>query len=212
MHVEDTGNQYHLKAFGTTYRSYDWFYTVRDYYDSYLDKSSLLPVVSIRNISEGKYRLYDKVVLNQNTRQATSYRGENENMTARTDHKLSGCMHDIFSILYYCRNIALNSMKKGSTFPITVLLDEKEYPLNVKYLGKQTRTVVKDMGIYKTLQFSPQIIDGRVFKEGTELKLWVSDDANKIPLLIESPLLVGSVKVVLKSYRGLRYPFAAKVD
>ncbi|MFZ4545595.1 MAG: DUF3108 domain-containing protein, partial [Saprospiraceae bacterium] len=190
MKVEDLGNQFHLKAVGSTYRSYDWFYTVRDYYDSYLDKSSLLPVVSVRDISEGKYKLYDKVVLDQTKRQATSYRGSHEHNTKRSDFKLSDCMHDIFSILYYCRNIDFNTFSKGATFPIKVMLDEKEYPLSVKYQGKQSKKHVKDMGHYKTIQFSPQLIDGRVFKEGSELNLWVSDDANKIPLLIESPLSV----------------------
>ena len=129
----------------------------------------------------------------------------------RRDFSVSGCIHDIFSILYYCRNIAFSSIKLGSSFPVNVMLDEKEYPLNVKFLGRQSQTVVKDMGNYKTILFSPQVIDGRVFKDGSELKLWVSDDLNKIPLLIESPLSVGSVKVVLKSYKGLRYPFSAKV-
>lgn len=212
MQVEDIGNQFHLRAVGSTYRSYDWFYTVRDYYDSYLDKNSLLPVISIRNISEGKYKLYDKVVLNQGMGKATAYRGNQELYTKRSDFNLSGCMHDIFSILYYCRNISFNSLNTGTNIPVKILLDEKEYPLNVQYLGKQSKTVVKDMGTFKTIRFSPQIIDGRVFKDGSELKLWVSDDLNKIPLLIESPLSVGSVKVVLKSFKGLRHPFTAKVE
>jgi hypothetical protein len=177
-----------------------------------LDKNSLLPVVSIRDISEGKYKLYDKVVINQGEHSATSYRGDYSHDTKKKDFKLSECMHDMMSILYYCRNIDYNSFQKGTTFPIKIFLDRKEYPLNVKYKGKFEKTAVRDMGHYKTIKFSPQIIDGRVFKDGSELNMWVSDDANKIPLLIESPLSVGSVKVVLKKYQGLRYPFTAKVD
>ena len=37
------------------------------------------------------------------------------------------------------------------------------------------------------------------------MNIWVSDDKNKVPLLIESPISVGSIKAVLKSYSGLRH-------
>jgi hypothetical protein len=71
---------------------------------------------------------------------------------------------------------------------------------------------VRDNGFYKTLQFSPQAVAGAVFNENTQMNVWVSDDRNRIPLLIESPISVGSVKIVLKSYKGLRYDFEAKVN
>jgi hypothetical protein len=210
--VEDLGNQYHLKAVGKTYASYEWFYKVQDYYDTYLDKNSLLPVVSIRDVKEGKYKLYDKVVLDQGARKATSYRGDYATDAKKKDFDLTECMHDMLSVLYYCRNVDYNNMKQNDKLPIKIFLDRSEYPLNIKYKGKFARTAVRDMGHYKTIKFSPQVIDGRVFKEGSEVNMWVSDDANKIPLMIESPLSVGSVKVVLKSYKGLRFPFEAKVD
>lgn len=42
-------------------------------------------------------------------------------------------------------------------------------------------------------------MEGQVFNENTELKVYVGDDENKLPLMIESPLSVGSVKAVLIS-------------
>nr|MBP6540568.1 DUF3108 domain-containing protein [Saprospiraceae bacterium] len=45
---------------------------------------------------------------------------------------------------------------------------------------------------------------------GNRMHVWVSNDGNKLPLLIESPLSVGSAKAVLKSYSGLRHPFVLK--
>ena len=44
------------------------------------------------------------------------------------------------------------------------------------------------------------------------MKIWVSDDANKLPLLIESPLKIGSAKAVLKSYKGLRHKLSSKLQ
>ena len=45
--VKDLGTMYHLSAHGRTYKSYDWFFKVRDKYDTYVDKETLLPIISI---------------------------------------------------------------------------------------------------------------------------------------------------------------------
>ena len=58
---------------------------------------------------------------------------------------------------------------------------------------------------YNTVIVSPEVISGEVFEEGTEMNIYVSDDNNRVPLLIESPVSVGSVKAVLKNYSGLKY-------
>ena len=44
-----------ISAIGRTYRSYDWVYKVRDKYETYLDKETLLPVQYYRDIYEGGY-------------------------------------------------------------------------------------------------------------------------------------------------------------
>ncbi|MBK9043084.1 MAG: DUF3108 domain-containing protein [Saprospiraceae bacterium] len=45
----------------------------------------------------------------------------------------------------------------------------------------------------------------------TELKVYVGDDENKLPLMIESPLSVGSVKAVLISEKNLKHPLFCKL-
>ena len=42
-----------------------------------------------------------------------------------------------------------------------------------------------------------------------DLTVWVSDDANHIPVRVESPITVGSVKVDMMGYRNLRYPLTS---
>ncbi len=209
--VEELSNQWHLKAVGRTYNSYDWFFKVRDYYDTYLDKNSMLPVISVRDVAEGKYKLYDKVVFDQTNHKAVSYRGDYATDAKKKDLVTSTCMHDLVSLIYYCRNLDYSAMKVGDALPLRFFIDREEFPINVKYKGKVPNVALRDMGKYNTIKFSPQVVNGRVFKDGSQVNIWASDDANKIPLMIESPLSVGSVKVVLKSYKGLRYPFQAKV-
>jgi len=210
--VYDDEEDYHLSARGRTYSSYEWFFKVRDNYDSYIDKETLLPRLSIRDIQEGNYERYDKVTFDQRNKRAVSLKGRSRQEATPESFNLDGCMHDILSIMYYLRNVEVSSMRAGEEVPVKIFFDRETYPLKVKYLGPEDNTKVKGMGRYNTYKFSPQLIAGEVFKEGDEMSVFVSRDKNKIPVLIESPVSVGSVKVVLQSYKGLKYDFTAKVN
>jgi hypothetical protein len=208
--VYDEGDEFHISAKGRTYDSYEWFFKVRDNYDSYIDKKTLLPRLHIRDVNEGNYERYDKVVFDQNKKTAVSNRGRNREDATPESFNLDGCMHDILSIVYYLRNVDIDALDVGDELPVKIFFDRETFPLKVKYHGPEKNTRVKGMGHYRTHRFSPDLIAGEVFKEGDEMNVYVSADQNKIPVLIESPVSVGSVKVTLKSYKGLRYDFTAK--
>ena len=208
--VKEEGEQYHLSAVGKTYSGYEWFFKVRDYYDTYVEKNSLLPKVATRKVREGGYRLFDKVTFDQQNKRVKSLRGKTQEEAREREYEVDECMHDILSIVYYCRNIDFGSYNEGQQFPVKIFMDKEVWPLNVKYKGKQANKKVKGRGKFDTIKFSPQIISGRVFKEGEEMIVYVSDDKNQIPVLIESPVSVGSVKAVLKKHKGLKYDLEAK--
>jgi hypothetical protein len=210
--VEDYGHQYYLNAEGRTYSSYNWFFEVEDSYHSYVDKQTLLPTVSIRDVQEGGYTLYEKNNFDQRNHTAHTIRGRSkEKIKENKVFQLDNCMHDILSIIYYTRNVDANQLKPGDKIPIEVFMDKEVWPLNMKFMEREKGTKIKGLGSFNTLRLSPEVISGDVFEEGTEMSIYVSDDQNKIPLLIESPVSVGSVKAVLKDYKGLRYPLTAEV-
>jgi hypothetical protein len=41
--------------------------------------------------------------------------------------------------------------------------------------------------------------------------IWVSDDANHLPVRIDSPILIGSIKVDLMGFNNLRNPVTSLV-
>ena len=100
--------------------------------------------------------------------------------------------------------------KKNDTVSISLLVDGKIYPTYVRYLGKET-FVSKELGTYRCIKFSPLLIEGTIFKKGEGMIVWVSDDKNKLPIYIETPITVGSIKVKLMSYKGLRNEDEAKI-
>lgn len=208
--VDDYGDNFHISANGRTYRSYDWAFKVRDYYECDINKSTMLPEHSIRNVKEGGFRLYDEISFDQANKKVVSRRGKTPTDAQKQSFVLDNCTHDILSILYYVRSTNLNDFRKGDVLPVEIFMDKKVWPLEVKYAGKESGKKVKGLGRFNTHKFNPELISGDVFKEGDEMTVWVSDDGNKIPVLVESPISVGSVKVVLKSYKGLKYPLSSK--
>lgn len=209
--VQETDQNYHLTAVGETYESYEWFYKVRDNYQSFVDKETLLPRLSLINIQEGKHTRYERVTYNQVGGSMIYLRGKNRDDAQKTVMPLDGCMHDILSTVYWCRNIDFDQLEAGQKIPIKFFLDRETYPLKVSYIGREDKKKIKGLGRFKTQRFSPQLVAGDIFNEGDEMQVWVSDDQNHIPLLIESPVSVGSIKAVLKEYDGLKYELSSKI-
>ncbi|MBK8720933.1 MAG: DUF3108 domain-containing protein [Saprospiraceae bacterium] len=213
FNINDLGNQYKMTAVGKTYKSYEWFFKLDDKYVSNIDKNSMLPTVFERNVNEGKVKFYEKIVFDQGNRSATTYYGENENSTKTLVKKMDGCMHDMMSILYFTRNIDYKKMTVNSEVPIKIFLDKETWPLKIKYKGEVNNIKLHGTDAkYNALKFMPQVVAGNVFKENTAMSVYVSNDGNKIPILIESPVSVGSIKAVLKNYSGLRHNFDSKMQ
>jgi Protein of unknown function (DUF3108) len=210
---EGKDNQFHFQAFGRTYNSYEWFFQVNDSYESWIDKNTLLPNYSERSVNEGGYHIYERIQFDQPGKKMTVWRAPQKGKPeTKTEHSVKSKVFDVLSTMYYLRTIPFVERGTGSTENFSIFMDQAEYPLKMRYKGATPSKKVHGMGRYKTLRFQPDVIAGNVFTEDTKMSVWVSDDQNRIPVLIESPVSVGSVKVVLKSYKGLKYEFKAKVD
>ncbi|NJN33957.1 MAG: DUF3108 domain-containing protein, partial [Saprospiraceae bacterium] len=153
--IEEEGEQYHLSAVGRTYQSYNWFFKVRDNYDTYVDKNTLLPSMSERNISEGKIKFYEKTTFDQNRKKAFYQRGDTkEKITRNNTIDLNEKMYDILSMVYYSRLLSYDDAKTGQEFPASVFLEASIYPLKYKFLGKEDKKI-RDLGKWSTLKLSP---------------------------------------------------------
>lgn len=189
---------YHAVGDGKTNSFFDGIFKVRDRYESYIDTGSLKPVKFIRNVDEGGYKLYENVSFNDVTNTATTTKGL---------FKTPPCIQDVLSAIYYARNINFNAYNPGDKIPFNMFLDSQTYNLYLRYLGKE---VVKTRyGKFHSIKFKPLLIQGTMFQGGEGMTVWVSDDRNHIPLRIESPITVGSVKVDMMGYHGLRYPLTS---
>ena len=192
---------YHITGDGKTYSFYDSFFKVRDKYESFIDTATLQPYKFIRNIYEGGYKKYENVTFNQATNTAVSDKGV---------IKVPNCIQDVVSSLYYARNINFNNYKVDDKIPFSMYLGNEIFNLYIRYLGKET--VKTKYGRFKAIKFKPLLIKGTIFEGGEKMTVWVSDDANHIPLRVESPISVGSIKVDMMGYNNLRYPLSSQIS
>ncbi len=203
--------EYKIGIRGKTYSSYDWFYRVRDYFETTISKETLRPSTCYRTVEEGRYRLYDKVDFAFDKQQAISVRGKSKKEATKRAFDVDNCVHDMVSMIYYFRNVNYNRIKKGTNMPISLFMDREEWKLQLRYEGKETINV-RGKGKYKAIKLSTRVSAGELFDKNSSVTIWVSDDKNKVPLQVKLELSIGSVRVYLKDYKNLRYPMTAKVE
>jgi hypothetical protein len=191
---------WHFKGTGKTYKSYDWFFKVNDLYESYVDTNSMLPIKFLRDVHEGNYNVYHNVTFMQDKHMAVSTKGV---------YKVPTGVQDIMSAVFSVRNINYNNLVMGQKIPFNIFLDDEIWPVYIKYAGKEK--IKTKYGTFNCVKFIPYLIKGNLFKGGEGMKIWVTDDANRIPIRVESEVSVGYVRADLNLMKNIRNPLISKV-
>lgn len=194
--VTESADYYHMDVSGSTYKSYDPFFKVRDSYRSVVDKETDLPVYFVRDVLEGNYVRYDSISFDYEQGKINEYFGKSKETAEHFQYEMNGCTQDMVSILYFLRNTAPDRIATGNNLPINVFFDKEYFDLDIHVLDIYTKRI-KGVGKHEVIQLTPQIVTDNVFLEGNEMNIYVCNDESKIPLLIESAVTVGSVKAVL---------------
>lgn len=185
---------YHIDGFGRSRSGFDWMFRVRDHFQSYLDTQALVPLQFIKNQKEGGYEDTDFVIFNYKLKKYFSKKGVKE---------IPLDIQDVISVAYYARTLKVKDVPIGTTYTLNVYLDNEIFPLAFRIDGRET--INTDIGKIKAVRVIPQAIDGRVFKDKDALKVWISDDENKLPLRIKAEIMVGSVKADITHQSGLKH-------
>ncbi|MCT4628944.1 DUF3108 domain-containing protein [Winogradskyella sp.] len=203
---------YHVVGKGKTTGAVNFFFKVRDRYESYFDKETGMPYKFIRKIDEGGHTKDIEIEFNHEEQKAIVNNKKHKKIkTISTEEGVQ----DMVSMYYYLRNnIDISSLKSGDEITTNMFFDEENYGFKLKYLGKETIKVdINGSKVkVKSIKFRPYVMAGRVFKEEESLTLWVSADKNKIPLKIKADLAVGSLRADLIQFKGLKHYFPIELE
>jgi len=191
---------FHSTGSGWTSGAVKWFFEVDDKYESYFDKDTVKPYVFKRKINEGGYKKHRITSFNHTFKKAYI-----QDFTQQKDTTVAFYnVQDMLSSFYYLRNRDVKNMKKGEEIAIDMFMDSQVYPFKLRFLGRET--LKTKFGTIKTMIFRPLVQSGRVFKAQESVTLWITDDANKIPVKLKADLSVGSLRAELEAYKGLANP------
>lgn len=186
---------YHIIADGVTAGTFDVFYKVRNRYESFVDQKTLLPNYYTENRHESSYRHTDKVTFDHDKEVIKAAKGE---------YPFTGKVFDFVSAYYFARCLDVSKIKVGEIIELRYFLEDGIHALTITYMGKER--VKCPLGTFNCLKFNPTIIPGRIFRKDSKLYLWITDDANRIPVKAHVEVVVGSLTMDLTSAAGLKYP------
>ena len=195
---------YAVKVTGRSYRSWDLFFKVRDYYYSYIDSTTMTPTIYSRSISEGGYSEKESFLFKGSEKVARGKVNDRDTSVA-----IPLKVQDLASMLYYARSFKFYQKEIGSSLPIDVFFGAKWYSSRATFVGYEE--IKTELGTFRCMKIVPDLVAGRVFKGQNDMMVYVSDDENQVPIRIESEIFIGSIKVDLTEFENLSYPLSSKV-
>ena len=170
----------------------DKLYKVDDIYESIVDAKSRLPLKSVRNIKERKYRYYNEIIFNSETDSITSKRSGK--IVAPNN------MVDVLGLYFYMRKPGfLDKLKRTGTIEMPVSHDEDIFTMRVNYLGIETISTV--LGKKECMVVAPIVKKGKILNRDDGLKFYITNDHQRVPVYMEFEMKIGAVKCELLDYQ-----------
>lgn len=197
----------HLKCTAATYTKWDNFFKIRDLYESYVSPTSLIPYLYKRDINEGSYSKFMQYTFSHKTNSVKSLmrkkNGKGEVYDKNTNVTIDGGTKDIVSTIYHIRNLDIHKATPGDIQSFKVLFDNEELVITIKYISKET--IATAIGKKECYKLALSLKNKNVLKGGTnDNLLYLTADANKIPVYAKFKIPVGNGELKIKSATGLK--------
>lgn len=204
---------FHCAVYGKTVSWYDLLFKVREDFQAWFSADGIVPLKFTRNTREGRYRAKNTYTYMWDMPEPliaadvfTSSSGQRY-VQLPLDH----CTYDLPALFFMARNMDFDAVAPGVRYPMTFAIDDDVYNVYFILLGRETRKI-KGLGTVKTIKFAAKLLAGEVFTGEEDMIIWISDDDNRIPLMFEAPILVGTASGRLAEYSGLKHPFTALIS
>lgn len=180
-------------------------YSVNDTLTSYVDMD-MRPLLFAKEAFEGK----DYTV----ERQSYSYEGDmvkirtirNRNGKELFDEVITSqeCTYDYLSVLSYIRNLDYSEMSTGDKQNIRFVSGKKTVNMYVIYQGV-SKVKAGNGESYEVINLTMNILDDAFSNQKEALKASITNDQNRIPVVINTTLKFGSIKAVMSDVSGVRH-------
>lgn len=179
-------------------------FKVRNTYRSYVDTLAFIPHRFIYSARENSYKRDQVINFDHQKNEAVKVEKEQSKTFVVPNN-----IQDVISGYYFLRTVDFSKFTIGQTITSPLFFDEDLYSMKIKYAGKGI--VHTRFGKIRVLKLNPILPKNDLFKGENAIRIWVSDDRNRVPLKIEIDFSFGTIDMEIKNYKGVKYPFVWKV-
>ncbi len=183
---------YHIVGTGVSKGVVNMVFKVNDRYETYMDAKALCPLMFVRRVDEGGFKIKQDMLFDQ------EYHKVNNNGKRMS---IPAYVQDMMSAFYFSRTFDYSNEQPGKIDSVITLVDNDIWSLRIKFIKRDT--IKSDVGKIACMVFEPMVQKGRIFKHNDDLQVWISDDKNHIPIRAQANILVGSIKMDIMSWSGL---------
>jgi hypothetical protein len=197
LEVQDTNSHndhlcYRIYSETKSNSFFDGFYKVRDTVISQIDVDGIFSRYFRKAINEGSFHSVREIEFQPDLGQAISRKDTDEIDTV----DIGSFAQDVLSAMYYVRT---QPLKIGEVIKVNSVDRNKAHELSVRVLKKETVEV--PAGQFDCIVVEPLLTEAGIFKQEGEIKVWLTDDRLKMPVLMKSKVLVGSIHAELEEFR-----------
>jgi hypothetical protein len=178
---------YHVISTAKSNKFFSSFFKVEDRVESFIDVKGIFSWKFEQHLREGHYRADRFANYDQIRHTATTNKGNME---------VPPYVQDVLSALYYVRT---QDLEVGRPLYVDNHSGRKLYPLEVK-VHRRERVKVP-AGSFDCFVVEPILKAGGMFKHKGRLWVWLTTDVRKMPVLMKSKIIVGSIDAKLKSFK-----------
>lgn len=203
---------YRVVGLGRTLPTYRWFFNLEDTYTVHVDPQSLRPVRFESDIREGDYTFASTYVYDWPVNKVYTQWHKRKEPVKKKTMDLTPQSMDAISLFFNLRTADVEAYENGEPQLLQMVLEDTIRHLRYRFLNREQKKI-RNMGKFKTLKFECQLgtSEGFSFTDGTVFTVWISDDENKIPLYMESPVRIGSINAYISGFKGLKYPLTSRI-
>lgn len=179
-------------------------FSLTDTVTSYVTKD-LTPLAYMKDAHEGGDHTVERATYDYSAGQIKLRNINTRNGRLRYDTTFvsKDCMYDMLSIVYYARTLNYDSMEKGDKVTVSFFSGRKKMNMDIEHEGIANISA-NDGRKYSCVKLVLVLNDDAFADRDEAMKVFITNDPNRIPVRIDSKLKVGSTKVVLKAYKGQR--------
>jgi len=180
---------FHIVSTAQSNKFFSVFFKVDDKVESFMDMYGLYSLRYDKHIREGKFKTDMSMTFDQDKHLALYYGG-------RDTFQVPDYVQDVLSAFYFIRT---QDLQVGKSILIDNHTDKKTYPLEVKVLRKEKVKV--PAGVFDCVVVEPMLKTPGIFEQKGSLTVWLTDDEVKMPVLMKSKVIIGSISTELTSYK-----------